>query len=65
MLQLLKPGDVVLADRGFTISKELEKKQCQLVIPNFLNGKIQFTVNERIENKKVSSLKVHVERAIG
>lgn len=33
-------------------------------MPHFLKDKFQFTLNEKIENKKVSGLRVHVERAI-
>lgn len=33
-------------------------------MPHFLKNKTQFTLNEKIENKQVSSLRVHVERAI-
>ena len=38
--------------------------QVGLVQPLFLKNKIQFTIEERSENKTVSNLRVHVERAI-
>nr|XP_042913764.1 uncharacterized protein LOC122273833 [Parasteatoda tepidariorum] len=57
-------NDTILADRGFLIHKELQKKNCNLVTPHFLKNLIQFSVEEREENKKVSNLRVHVERAI-
>ena len=64
LLELLEEGDVVLADRGFLIEKEIEEKGCRLVRPLFLKDKIQFNLTERKHNKKVSRHRVHVERAI-
>ena len=66
LLDLLEAGDTVLADRGFTcLQGDLEKKGITLATPTFLRDKIQFEVEERSENKRVSSHRCHVERAIG
>lgn len=65
LLQLLESGDSVLADRGFTVSKELRRVGCTLHTPLFLKDKIQFNLIERKENKKIARHRVHVERAIG
>ncbi|KFM62878.1 THAP domain-containing protein 2, partial [Stegodyphus mimosarum] len=65
LLDLLEEGDLVLADKGFTINSELSKKGCQLKIPHFLKGNIQFTLEQRSENKAISNKRVHIERAIG
>ena len=64
ILELLEPGDVVLADRGFTVRKELKAKGCKLYTPHFLKDKIQFNLVECKDNKKISRHRVHVERAI-
>ncbi|XP_054709271.1 uncharacterized protein LOC129218977 [Uloborus diversus] len=64
ILQRLERGDVVLADKGFTIAAELESIGCELITPLFLRDKIQFDILERAYNKGVSNLRVHVERAI-
>lgn len=65
MLTKLDKGDLVLADRGFIIQKELEKKGCTLITPHYLSNKIQFTRTERTENKCVAHHRVHIERVIG
>ncbi|GBO15124.1 THAP domain-containing protein 1 [Araneus ventricosus] len=64
ILDILEPGDVILADRGFTIKAEVEAKGCKVITPGFLKDKIQFNIIERKENKKISRHRVHVERAI-
>ena len=46
LLDLLKPGDDVMADKGFTIYKVLGDKGITLNIPEFLSNKRQFTVSE-------------------
>lgn len=66
LLDKLEPGDVVLADRGFTrMAPDFDKKNVTLCTPYFLQNKIQFQIDERGDNKKVSSHRCHVERAIG
>lgn len=62
-LDLLEPGDMVMADKGFVIQDLLADKQCQLVIPNFLSNNEQFTAAEAEQNKIIANLRVHVERA--
>lgn len=64
-MQLLDHGDIVMADRGFTVKNELHAIGCKLVTPNFLRDKIQFNIVERTENRNVARVRVHVERAIG
>ncbi|XP_054708719.1 uncharacterized protein LOC129218465 [Uloborus diversus] len=65
MLQKLEPEDMVMADKGFRIDKELQAKQCTLKTPTFLGDRIQFPVLERENNNMLSNNRVHVERAIG
>jgi hypothetical protein len=62
-LDLLETDDVVMADKGFVIDDLLAEKNCKLVIPNFLQQKGQFSAAEAEENKTISNLRVHVERA--
>ena len=45
-LDKLLPGDMVMADRGFTISESVGLKQAKLKIPAFTKGKSQL-VNSR------------------
>lgn len=64
ILDLLEPGDDVMADKGFTIQKVLAERRVTLNIPPFLSSKGQFTIPEVQETEKIAKLRVHVERAI-
>ena len=46
-LDKILPGDVVLADRGFTIHDLLAEKGATLEIPPFREGRKQFTKKKR------------------
>ena len=58
----LDPGDVVLADRGFTIHDLCAKKQALLVIPPFKDGRDHLTKEETLSTKMISRARIHVER---
>jgi DDE superfamily endonuclease/Helix-turn-helix of DDE superfamily endonuclease len=64
LLELLKRGDVMMADRGFDITKEMDDIGVDLLIPDFLNGKVQFSAEELEHSEKIAEIRVHVERAI-
>lgn len=64
ILELLQPGDVIMADRGFDIAAEMESLGIGVVIPDFLTGKVQFSHEELQHSEKVAQIRVHVERAI-
>lgn len=65
---LCDKGDGVMADKGFLISEELEKKNLILIQPPFLKSKNQtkpqLSKTDAFINKDVASARVHVERAI-
>ncbi|CAL1537166.1 unnamed protein product [Lymnaea stagnalis] len=62
----LEAGETVLADRGFTVlDNEFVRRDVSLFTPFCLQDKIQFPLDERCENKKVSSHRCHAERATG
>lgn len=63
-LDKLNVGDLILADRGFTIRDILYEKQVELNIPPFLHGREKFTPSEEIKTKTIAKLRIHVERAI-
>ena len=42
LIDLLEPGDDVMADKGFTFKKMLEDRGVTLNIPPFLSSKKQF-----------------------
>ncbi|XP_011402769.2 PREDICTED: uncharacterized protein LOC100634182 [Amphimedon queenslandica] len=64
-LSLLERGDVVLADRGFTISDDVGLVGAKLEIPAFTRGKGQLSQRDVEMTKNLSHVRVHVERVIG
>ena len=60
----LKPGDEIMADRGFQIQEDLLYHYCSLSIPPGARVKSQMTAAECKKTKKVANLRIHVERAI-
>lgn len=64
-LDLLEPGDLILADRGFTIKEEILKRRASLQIPPSSSGHEQMTRQNVQKTKKIANARIHVERAIG
>ena len=64
-LQLLEKDDLVLADRGFNIEEDLRFYGAKLAIPAFKRGKKQLSLKEVEESKRLSRVRIHVERVIG
>ena len=64
ILDLLEPGDSVMADKGFDIEEYLIPLGVKLNIPPFLRGKTQFDHSELIQTRRIASLRIHVERAM-
>jgi hypothetical protein len=61
-LDHISSGDIVLADRGFTIEDLLAQKNATLVIPPFLKGRAEFTEEETVLTKIIAKARIHVER---
>ena len=60
-----KPGISIMADRGFTIKDILKELGINLNIPPFLEGRKQLSSSDVEARRKIASLRIHVERAIG
>lgn len=60
-----KPGVSIMADRGFTVKDMLEKLGISLNIPPFMEGRAQLPSEEVETGRRIASLRIHVERAIG
>ena len=60
-----KPGISIMADRGFTIKDILKALGINLNIPPFLKGRKQLSSTDVEAGRKIASLRIHVERAIG
>ena len=60
-----KSGVSVMADRGFTIKDQLSQFGITLNIPPFMEGRAQLPASEVKTGRKIASLRIHIERAIG
>ena len=61
LLDLLEPGDSVMADKGFDILYDLDGR---LNIPPFASRHTQMSCNDVVKTRQIASLRIHVERAI-
>ena len=59
-----KPGEELMADRGFTIEDYLSPFGVKLLISSFLKGREQFTEEEVIKCQQIANERIHVERMI-
>ena len=64
-LDKLLPGDMMMADRGFTISESVVLKQARLVILAFTKGKYQLDPVDVEQTRGIANVRIHVERVIG
>ncbi|XP_042148424.1 uncharacterized protein LOC121837071 [Ixodes scapularis] len=62
---LLKPGDSVMADKGFVISEEVEAVGAILNIPPFLGGKPQLSLEDEARMGAIAKVRIPVEWVIG
>lgn len=61
----LRAGDVLLADRGFDVKEFLLMlRRVQVLMPKFMTAQ-QFSRKDIEISRKLSSARIHVERAIG
>ena len=58
-------GMSIMADRGFTVRDCLSKLQVTLNLPPFMEGRGQLPADEVETGRTITSLRIHVERAIG
>jgi len=61
----LLPGDIVLADREFTIHESVSMQYAELLTPEFLKKQAQLPPEAIEKTRKIASLRIHVERVIG
>lgn len=62
ILDILEPGDLVIADKGFLI-EDLLPNGVALNVPPFLSTP-QFTVEQVQQTERIAKARIHVERAI-
>jgi hypothetical protein len=61
----LIPNDLVLADREFLIREEVETRFAKVLTPEFLKKKKQLGAFEVETARRLSNVRIHVERVIG
>jgi hypothetical protein len=64
-LTKLLPHDVVLADRGFLIAESVAMMGAELVTPAFKGLRPRITQLEVEQSRRISNVRIHVERVIG
>ena len=64
-LEFLVLGDMVMADRGFTISDSVGLEQAKLSIHAFTKGKSQLDPVDVERTRGIANVRIHVERVIG
>ena len=65
LLELLKDGDSVMADKGFNVADLLNAKSVTLNIPPKLtNLSGQFSEDDRVKTRRIASVRIHVERPL-
>ena len=64
-LDKLLPGDVILADRGFDIGEVTGELLARVITPAFMNKRLQLSGDDVEMSRRVSSVRIHVERLIG
>lgn len=62
LLDLLQAGDSIMADKGFVLRKDLEKRHVGLNLPPFLSQQGQFSQEEIMETETIAKLRIHIER---
>ena len=65
ILKNILTGDLVLADRGFTMQESLMFHQAQLAIPAFTRGKHQLDPVDVERTRGIANVRIHVKRVIG
>ena len=65
LIDKLLPGDVVLADRGFTMKDDFAVRGVELMVPAFTRGKKQLSAEDVEKSRQMSRARIHVERVIG
>ena len=58
-------GDQILADRGFTLQEDFATIGVELIMPSFTKGKKQLSASEVDHSRRISSIRIHIERVIG
>ncbi|KAG5868357.1 hypothetical protein JTB14_012501 [Gonioctena quinquepunctata] len=64
-LNNLNRGDLIIADRGFTIDDSVNIYCAEVRYPSFLSQRKQLSAVDTETTRKLASVRIHVERVIG
>ena len=64
LIHNLESGDIIIADRGFTIDNYCRLAMSEVYIPPFTRSKAQLTKKEVDWSRELSVVRIHVERVI-
>ena len=62
ILNSIRDGQRIMADRGFTIRDLVARKRAFLEIPSVLKGKSQLSSAESLQSRALAACRIHVER---
>ena len=62
IMKHIRPNDLILADRGYTVQHLLNYLQAEIKIPSFLTGRESLSIAEELETRKIAKARIHVER---
>lgn len=65
LLNLCDPGDSIMADKGFNVQDMFVHRNIQINMPTFFKKKNRMACSTVIQDRKISSKRVHIERIIG
>ena len=65
ILSKLVPGNMVMADQGFTIPESVVFKRAKLLVPAFTKGKEQLDPVDVETTRGIANIHIHVEGIIG
>jgi len=64
-LDKLRPGDLTLADRGFTVAPSVSLVCAEIRVPAYTRGKCQLSAVKIEKTREIAHVRIHVERVIG